>query len=73
MSKAVNRAPKPNPLTPVVIKQRFCLKCRKEFTSTGDRICHPCSDENAKVSARGQQDKGGSFRRGFGVGHSEAT
>lgn len=64
---------KPHPLTPVVVKIRNCLKCRKEFTSTGDRICPPCTEENSKVSARGQRDKGGSFRRGYGVGHNEAT
>ena len=73
MREVRNRATSKRPLIPIVTKVRTCLKCRQEFSSTGNRICPRCSEENLKTSARAQRDKGGSFRRGYGVGHSEAT
>lgn len=38
-------------------KIRTCLKCRKEFTSHGDRICPPCTFENQNESKRAQANK----------------
>lgn len=32
------------------VTSRKCLKCRKPFKSTGDRICKGCNRDNARLS-----------------------
>ena len=62
--------PKPSD---VVIKKRECLKCQKEFSSAGDRICSRCTAENLKTSMRERYGSGKLSRRGYGVEHTEGS
>jgi len=51
--------------TPLLVKrlprERCCMKCREMFTSTGDRTCGKCQEENLRHSKRtrsGPQSRG---------------